>query len=51
MLRRLAGRSALVVSAALAGCVAYESEDVTLEASAAALPRHVGSLTFEQAIA
>lgn len=51
MLRRLAGRSGLVVFAALAGCVAYESEDVTLEASAAALPRHVGLLTFEQAVA
>lgn len=51
MLRRFAGRSALVVSAALAGCVAYESENVTLEAFAAALPRHSGSLTFEQAVA
>jgi len=51
MLRRLAGRSALVVSVAFAGCVAYDSEDVTLEASAASLPRRVGSLTFEQAVA
>jgi outer membrane protein TolC len=46
--RRLA---TVVVSAALAGCVAYEAEDVTLQKSAAALPRHVGALTFAQAVA
>lgn len=51
MLRRLAGRSALVVSEALAGCVPYEPEDVSTEAFAPALPRQVGLLTFELAIA
>ncbi len=51
--RRNRGRclATVVVSAALAGCVAYEAEDITLQKSAAALPRHVGALTFDQAVA
>lgn len=51
MMRRLAVGSLVVTTTALAGCVAYEAEDVTLQQSAAALPRHVGTLTFDQAVA
>ena len=43
--------AAVVLSTALAGCVAYEAEDVTLQGTAAALPRYVGALTFDQAVA
>lgn len=51
MMRRCAVGALVVTTTALAGCVAYEAEDVTLQQSAAALPRHVGTLTFDQAVA
>lgn len=51
MMRRCAVGALVVTATALAGCVAYEAEDVTLQQSAAALPLHVGTLTFDQAVA
>lgn len=51
MRRHFAEGVLVAMTTALAGCVAYEAEDVTLQKSAAALPRHVGALTFDQAIA
>lgn len=51
MRRHLAEAVLVAMTTALAGCVAYEAEDVTLQKSAAALPRHVGALTFDQAVA
>ncbi len=51
MMRRFAVGVFAVTTTSLAGCVAYEAEDVTLQKSAAALPRHVGALTFDQAVA
>ncbi len=43
--------TATLVAAALTGCASYEAEDVTLQGTVAALPRHVGALTFDQAVA